>query len=58
MPGSNIQVKAGPFDDQSEGVTFSIEAGDVAIHASGVSHKNLESTDDFTYMVREICIST
>lgn len=40
----------GPFDDESDGVMLDMKAGDVAVHAAGVAHKNLESSEDYLYM--------
>lgn len=40
----------GPLDDQSDGVEFHMKAGDIAVHAAGVSHRNVESSEDYTYM--------
>ncbi|KAF2169951.1 hypothetical protein M409DRAFT_64362 [Zasmidium cellare ATCC 36951] len=40
----------GPLDDQSAGITFDMKAGDIAVHAAGVTHKNLESSDDYEYV--------
>ena len=40
----------GPLDDESEGVKFHMKAGDIAVHAAGVSHRNVESSEDYTYM--------
>ncbi len=40
----------GPLDDDSEGVGFDMEAGDIAVHAAGVAHRNTWSSDDYVYM--------
>jgi uncharacterized protein YjlB len=40
----------GPLDDQSEGVTFKMRAGDIAVHAAGVMHKNVLSSVDYLYL--------
>ena len=41
----------GPLDNEDEGVVFHMKAGDIAVHAAGVSHRNVESEGDYTYMV-------
>jgi uncharacterized protein YjlB len=43
----------GPLDNDDDGVVFSMKAGDIAVHAAGVSHRNVESSDGYTYMVSE-----
>ncbi|KAK4504197.1 hypothetical protein PRZ48_005113 [Zasmidium cellare] len=40
----------GPLDDQSTGITFDMKAGDIAVHAAGVAHKNVESSEDYEYV--------
>ncbi|KAK3710700.1 hypothetical protein LTR37_010119 [Vermiconidia calcicola] len=40
----------GPLDDASDGVEFDMQAGDIAVHAAGVAHRNTWSTDDYVYM--------
>ena len=40
----------GPLDDQQQGVAFDMKAGDIAVHAAGVSHRNVESSSDYLYM--------
>ena len=40
----------GPLDDQDEGVSFEMKAGDIAVHAAGVAHRNTESSPDYEYM--------
>jgi len=40
----------GPLDDQSEGVMFEMKAGDIAVHAAGVAHRNMESSEDYEYV--------
>lgn len=39
----------GPLDDESKGITFDMKAGDVAVHAAGVAHRNVESSEDYEY---------
>lgn len=29
---------------------FDMQAGDIAVHAAGVSHRNVESSTDYRYM--------
>lgn len=40
----------GPLDDESDGVTFEMSAGDIAVHAAGVAHRNSESSLDYEYI--------
>lgn len=40
----------GPLDDQKDGIEFEMQAGDIAVHAAGVAHRNVESSDDYTYV--------
>lgn len=40
----------GPLDDASGGVVFEMQAGDIAVHAAGVSHRNVESSGEYVYM--------
>lgn len=40
----------GPLDDPADGITFEMKAGDCAVHAAGVAHKNLESSEDYMYI--------
>ena len=40
----------GPLDNESDGVAFDMKAGDIAVHAAGVAHRNVESSDDYLYM--------
>ncbi|CZT25281.1 uncharacterized protein RCC_11009 [Ramularia collo-cygni] len=40
----------GPLDDQNGGIQFEMQAGDIAVHAAGVAHRNVESSDDYTYV--------
>ncbi|SMR41610.1 unnamed protein product [Zymoseptoria tritici ST99CH_1E4] len=34
----------------SPGVTFSLSAGDIAVHAAGVAHRNVASSPDYEYV--------
>lgn len=40
----------GPLDDETDGVTFEMKAGDIAVHAAGVAHRNVESSGDYEYV--------
>ena len=40
----------GPLDDQSKGIEFEMKAGDIAVHAPGVAHRNMESSSDYQYV--------
>lgn len=40
----------GPLDDESEGIAFDMQAGDIAVHAAGVSHRNVSSSGEYLYM--------
>ena len=40
----------GPLDDPKDGVTFDMKAGDIAVHAAGVAHRNVESSSDYEYV--------
>ncbi|SMY18959.1 unnamed protein product [Zymoseptoria tritici ST99CH_1A5] len=42
----------GPLDSPSTspGVTFSLSAGDIAVHAAGVAHRNVASSPDYEYV--------
>lgn len=50
----------GPLDDPEQGVEFEMKAGDIAVHAAGVAHKNVESSADYEYvgLYPEVCEST
>ena len=41
----------GPLDNDHDGVLFDMKAGDIAVHAAGVSHRNVKSSDEYEYMV-------
>lgn len=40
----------GPLDKDEDGVVFDMQAGDIAVHAAGVAHRNTESSSDYLYM--------
>lgn len=40
----------GPLDDDTDAVTFDMQAGDIAVHAAGVAHRNTWSSEDYLYM--------
>ncbi|KXL42749.1 hypothetical protein M433DRAFT_156553 [Acidomyces richmondensis BFW] len=40
----------GPLDDQNQGVKFEMKAGDIAVHAPGVAHRNVKSSPDYEYV--------
>ena len=40
----------GPLDDEKDGVKFEMKAGDIAVHAAGVTHRNTESSSNYEYM--------
>ena len=43
----------GPLDDGSDSVSFDMKAGDIAVHAAGVAHRNVrQSVDAPVYTVR------
>ncbi|KAF7190425.1 hypothetical protein HII31_08139 [Pseudocercospora fuligena] len=40
----------GPLDDENDGVAFEMKAGDIAVHAAGVAHRNVESSGNYEYV--------
>jgi uncharacterized protein YjlB len=36
----------GPLDDENDGVSFDMKAGDIAVHAAGVAHRNVRQSID------------
>jgi len=40
----------GPLDNQDDGISFNMKAGDIAVHAPGIAHWNVESSEDYEYI--------
>ncbi|KAK4542830.1 hypothetical protein LTR36_006206 [Oleoguttula mirabilis] len=40
----------GPLDNQENGIAFHMKAGDIAVHAPGVAHRNVKTSTDYEYV--------
>lgn len=47
---TKCQYGVGPLDTEEYAVAFEMRAGDIAVHAPGVAHRNVESSDDYEYL--------